>query len=108
MNPYGLTLGQFTTNIVAGNEQGVYYTFTATSTGTLTIDLLSVTAGVNANVTLYNERSYQQNIMSESDNATSVSINVRKGDVVQIIISSIPDDEFKYPAATVVCDAKIA
>ncbi len=109
MNPYGLALGEFTTNLTAGNEQGVYYTFTATANGTLIVELLNVTNGVNVDIVLYNERSYMQKQMSETEGTTAVVLEkVRKGDVIQVIIGTLPDENFNYPAATVVAKASMS
>lgn len=104
MNPIQLKMGSFTTNIVSGNDQGVYYTYTASSSGTLTLSLDDHSAGVDIGITLYNETSGQYMAL-ESMTSNTVSVQVSKGDVVQIIICTLPDEDHKYPAATVTTSA---
>lgn len=100
MNPHKLKMGSFTTKIAAGNDQGVYYTYTASSSGTLTISLDDISGGADIGITLYNESSGQYMAL-ESTTSDTVSVQVAKGEVVQIIISTLPDPNHKYPAATV-------
>lgn len=104
MNPYDLTLGEFTTNVAAGNEQGVYYTYTAAASGKLTVEWLS---GANAGIVLYNENSYAQVSLAEASDGKTVTIDVNKGDVIQIIVSTVPDQNFNYPAATIKAKASL-
>ena len=104
MNPLGLSIGSFEAKIEQGNEQGVYYKYTATGDGILTLDLISATN--NANITLYNLVSYEQVTIGEGEN--SVSIEFYAGDEIQIIISTIPDEDFNYPATTVQVNASIS
>jgi len=108
MNPLGLTLGKVTTNVAQGNEQGVYYTYTATTDGILTIELLSTTNGADANITLYNLASYEQVSINKESGDKSVSIEFYVGDEIQIIISTIPDENFNYPATTIQSNVTVA
>ncbi len=102
MNPYEVQIGAVKIEIEAGNEQGVYHTFTATENGTLTYKPVSVTDDTAYDVTLYNLNTYANRTLSaDKDGDGTVSIVVNKGDVVQIIVSTLPDDENEYPAATV-------
>lgn len=106
-NPYTLKLGEFSTSMYAGNDQGVYYSFTATEEGLFTVRCLSVTNGVRYDYSLYNLSSYAMRTL-ESDGATdadgneSVSINVKPGQVVQVIVSTLPDSTNTYPSANFV------
>ncbi len=102
-NPYSLTLGNFTTKVAAGNEQGVYYTYKATKDGTLTLSYLSGTPGVEYGATLYNLNSYAFNTMEsdssqDADGNPCVSVKVKAGQTVQVIVSTLPDESNKYPA----------
>lgn len=103
MNPYSLTEGSVTTKIAAGNEQGVYYKFTAPESGTLTIKLASVTSGVDCNITITNESqdSKQVSLANDSSDGKTVSLKVKAGDVIQVIIGTLPDSSGDYPAATI-------
>ncbi len=100
MNPERLKLGSFTTVLEPGNDQGYYYSFTADSSGVLTIVLDQVPAGVSCSVILYNLDSYEYVVM-ESNTA---SVKVKAGQNVQINISLATDD-FQFPGGTVVATA---
>ena len=100
-SPYKLTLGEFTTNYDAGNEQGIYYTWVAPASGVLTLENVSHNAPNGYGYVLYNLNSYKQNV-SENE---SISIEVMAGQTVQVIISARPVDGFNYPAATIVSKA---
>lgn len=104
MNPKQLNMGSFTTKISAGNDQGVYYSYRASSSGTLTISLDEVSGGADIGITLYNETTGEYMAL-ESMSSDTVSVQASKGDVIQIIISTLPDSDHKYPAATVMTTA---
>lgn len=102
MNPYELELGEVVTDIEAGNEQGVYHTFTATENGTVTYKPITTQDEVKFDVTLYNLETYANRTLSADANEDgSISIVVDKGNVVQIIISTMPNESNEYPAATI-------
>jgi len=98
--PFTMNLGDFNVNVSAGNEQGVYYTYTATENGTLTLNCTGVTPDVDYEVSLYNTvASILRNLSSDGDSATSVSVPVNAGDEVQISIGTLPNQDNEYPAA---------
>lgn len=106
-NPYSASLGEFTTNISAGNDQGVYYTYKATADGYLILENLSATSGVEYNYVLYNLNSYAQRTL-EADGDTNeetgnpmVYVKVKKGQTVQMIIGTLPNSSNNYPAAKI-------
>lgn len=101
-NPYTLKLGEFTTKVSAGNDQGVYYMYTATEDGRLTVQCTSVTAGVRYDYTLLNENTMAMRTIQQDGDASTgtVSISVKKGHKVRLTIGTLPDDSNKYPAAT--------
>ena len=107
MNPHKLTLGAITTDVAAGNDQGVFYTFTATSSGVLTFTLESVSNGADAGITLFNETTSQYVTLEDSGNG-SVSVDVEAGQTVSIIICTLPDADYNYPAATIKTTATFA
>jgi hypothetical protein len=107
MNPLGLSIGSFEVKIEQGNDQGVYYKYTATTDGVLTIELISATNGADANITLYNLVSYEQVNIDKESGSRIVSIEFYAGDEIQIIISTLPDENFNYPATTVISNASI-
>ncbi len=100
-DPFELDLGEFITDVEEGNESGVYYTYTATKKGKLTLKQISVSGGVNADCILYNLNTYAQRSIVSDGEDDAVTISVNEGDVVQIVICTIPDSSFKYPAASV-------
>lgn len=102
-NPFTMELGDFNASVAAGNDQGVYYTYTATETGLLTVTLLSVTEGIQYDYSLYNLNTYaMRNLSTEgTENANgnkTVSIEVNEGDVVQISVGTLPNEQNEYPA----------
>lgn len=99
-NPFVMGLGDFNVKVAAGNEQGVYYTYTATENGTLTLNCTSVTAGVNYDFTLYNTvSSALRNLSSDGNGTSAVSITVNAGDEVQFSVGTLPNENNEYPAA---------
>lgn len=111
-NPYTLALGEFTVNVGAGNDQGVFYTYTATETGVMSVQCLSATAGVPYDYTLYNLTTYSyRNLQSDAafdgDGNTVISVKVRAGDTIQFIASALPDSSGTYPSATFKFLAKV-
>lgn len=102
-NPIELALGEFNAKVEAGNDQGVYYTYTATETGTFTVTLLSATEGVKYDYSVYNLNSYAMRTMStdgvaDANGNQTVSVPVNAGDVVQVSVGTLPNDENEYPA----------
>ena len=104
-NPYPLSLGEFTANVAAGNETGIYYLYTATEDGLLTMECLSATPGVKYSYYLYNLNTYAMRNLEEdgetsADGKRFVSVTVKKGQQVQFSIGTLPDETNSYPAGT--------
>lgn len=110
-NPYSLELGEFTAKVGAGNESGVYYTYTAEASGLFKVSVLDVTDGVNYNIVAYNLTTYaQRNSQDDGTNESgykSVGVNVSKGDKIQVIVGTLPDSSNTYPAGTFELKAEI-
>ena len=104
-NPHALEMDNFRVNVDAGNEQGVYYIYTATAKGTITVRCTAATAGVTYSYTLYNLNTYAYRSLEADgvkDPVTGVitlSVDVNEGDVVQFCVSTLPDESNQYPAA---------
>lgn len=104
-NPYVLQMGNFTTDIAQGNDQGVYYEHVVAQDGTIEMYVDSITKGVKYGFSLCNlNTSAMRN--SDADAVTDgkkqvVSIEVKKGDVLQVVVSTLPDEKHEYPAATI-------
>lgn len=99
--PYTLALGDLTTELSAGNDQGVVYLYTATQSGTLTVKVNSITSGVKYDIALYNLNTYAMRTLEEDGANNTVSVVVNKGDQVQMTVSTLPNEENEYPAAVV-------
>lgn len=104
-NPFDLKMGDFTTQVEKGNDQGVFYEYKATANGTVTMYVKSVTKGVKYTFSLYNLNTYAYLTLDEDsvkkDGKQAVSIKVNKGDVLRVTVSTLPDDKNEYPAATI-------
>ncbi len=104
-NPYPLSLGEFTANVSAGNEVGIYYLYTATEDGLLKMECLNATPGVKYSYYLYNLSTYAMRNLEEDgetseDGKKFVSVTVKKGQQVQFSIGTLPDETNSYPAGT--------
>ena len=104
-NPIKLKLGDFSAKVAAGNEQGVYYTYKATEDGTLTMKCISAPKNVKYGYSLFNTqtsamRNLEEDGQTAADGTTSVSVQVKKGQTVKVCISTLPDKNGSYPAAT--------
>lgn len=104
-NPYDVKLGSNKVSVAAGNDQGVYYKWTATEDGVLTVTITSKPKK-DYDIQLYNLNTYVVRNLSEEelideDGKRYVSINVNKGDVISIGYMSVPDSSYNYPAVTI-------
>lgn len=104
-NPYAMKLGEFTVKINAGNDQGVNYVYYAPENGTLTVQCLKATSGVEYGYNLYNTdtmavRSLEEDGGKDDGGVPTLSIKANKGDKILLNISTLPDDTFSYPAGT--------
>ena len=102
-NPYKLVEGDNQVKISAGNDQGVYYIWTAKENGSLQAWCTSATAGVEYDCVLYNLTSYaQRSLRGEGQSGELgrqyVEVLVNKGDRVQMIAVVLPDESWNYPA----------
>ena len=103
-NPFSLELGEFTVKSAAGNNQGVFYTYTAPEDGVLTVRCLAAPAGVAYDLVLYNLSTYvynnlQSNPQKDEAGYYFVSVNVKAGNRIQFTCGALPDDSGAYPAA---------
>lgn len=106
-NPYKLELGDFTAKVNAGNESGVYYTYTAEDTGLFVVNVEDVTAGVNYNIVAYNLTTYALRNSQDGKDGKYVAVNANKGDRIQVTVGTLPDSSNTYPAATFQLKAEI-
>lgn len=99
-NPLKMQLGDFAVNVEADNDQGVYYTYTATEAGKITVKCTGATAGVQYTFTLYNLTSYAYRTLDADGQDNTLTIDVKAGDELQFSAGTLPDENNKYPAAT--------
>lgn len=106
-NPYEMKVGEFTTSVNAGNNQGVYFKYTAAEDGYFTIQCVGVTPsgvkyGVSAmNLTTSAMRNTEDDGQVDPNTGNRVvTMGMNKGEQLRIIISTMPDDSNNYPAAT--------
>ena len=100
-NPHDYVLGEtITTDIKAGNDQGIFYSFKAPSTGTLTLEFVDLPEGASYGITVTTQGTIpvQQTVFSTEE--TSVSIQVDAGVKVEIVISTLPVNG-RYPKASI-------
>lgn len=101
-NPYTLKLGEFKTTVEAGNDQGVYYLYTAKEDGRLTVQCTNVSKNVKYDYTLQNQNTMAVRTIKEDgdEEEGTVSISVKKGHKVMLTIGTLPNDSNSYPGAT--------
>lgn len=105
-NPYALQLGEFTTSVSAGNNQGVYFKYTAQEDGYFSLQCLNVSPDVAYDFSLMNlTTSAMRNMSGEGsiDPDTGkkvVTMAMNQGEQLRITIAALPDDSNNYPAAS--------
>lgn len=99
-NPFPLSTGSLTTDIAKDNNQGVYYLYSASENGNLTVSFTGGTQGVSYEYVLYNLTSGAYVNMRSENGETSLSVAVSAGDSVQLTIAAVSDAQGNlYPAA---------
>lgn len=105
-NPFALSMKSFSVDVKKNNDQGVYYSWTAAQTGTLTLKLNGVTsksgnveAGISVTVTGPDLIPHQYLLSEVEGDALNVQVNA--GDSVVINVGVMPNEQNKYLAATV-------
>lgn len=105
-NPFSLQIGDFTANVPAGSDQGIFYTFTPDMDGVFSVEVKQVTAGVKYGVSLTTVTpsggSVQRNLEDSTTNADGnkvVAINAYNGTKIDVNIATLPV-EGAYPAGT--------
>lgn len=105
-NPYTLQIGEFTASVSAGNNQGVYFRYTAAEDGYFKLQCLDVSPSVKYDVSVMNlTTSAMRNMSEESETDPDtgkqvLTMAMNKGEQLRITISALPDDSNNYPAAT--------
>lgn len=105
-NPYTLQVGEFSASVSAGNNQGVYFTYTAQEDGYFSLQCLGITPDNPYDFSLMNLTTSAMRTMSGegSVDATTgkkvVTMALNQGEQLRITLSVLPDDSNNYPAAT--------
>lgn len=100
-NPEVITsLDEITTDLVEGDSDGYYYEYTVTEAGVLTLSLTSLTEGVEGDIMIANQNSYENVSLSEDGSNGSVSAIVNEGDVLKIQVVTVVDENYNNPAGT--------
>ncbi len=101
MNPIALSNGVLSTYCEAGNSQGVYYSFTASKAGTLTVrlnDTVDCNISITSNDVIGGTASVS---LSDNPGSTSLSYKMSAEETVTVCIVMNPINGFNYPEATV-------
>lgn len=103
-NPYTLKLGEFTAKTKAGDEQGTYYVYTATKSGTMTVKCLSSSVKKYGfflyNLDSYAMRNTDEDGRTDEDGYVYVSVQVKKGQKIQFNVAVARDDNNNIAAGT--------
>ena len=105
-NPYSLKIGEFSTSVSAGNNQGVYFTYAAPEDGYFSLQCLSISPAVEYSFSIMNLETSAMRVLTEDgeiDNNTGnkvLTVPMNGGERLSIIISTLPDETFNYPAAS--------
>ena len=108
-NPNALILGNFTADIAAGNNQGVFYTYSMSESGTFVLTIKKAPS-VEYSVALNNLTTGKYLVLSEdgktdSSGKLTLSIAANRKDLLQLIVSVDMDNQGQYPAAKVELNA---
>jgi hypothetical protein len=79
----------------------VFYEFTASAAGTLTITISSATKGTNAGISITKLKDGVPMVYSLEEGADSVSVELEEGESVEIIICATTDILGTYPMSTI-------
>lgn len=104
-NPYTMKIGQFSTSVSAGNNQGVHFTYTAAEDGYFTLQCLSVSPNCEYQYSIMNMstsvmKNSEYDAETDTTGKTVVRVPTKKGQKLLIIVGTLPDDNNNYPAAT--------
>ncbi len=110
-NPEALTdLVYLDLSLEEGNEQGYYYSYVPTDDGTVHFSIVMITEGVSADIVYTNNTTYETKslIMDGVENEYGeivLSADVTAGDEIVFQVATVPDSEWKYPAADIMIGA---
>ena len=98
-NPQEITTLGATKSLSKGDQDGWYYRYTATQTGTIRF---YITYTKESDITVTNlSTSAVRNFAADSTGAEYIELNVTAGDVIMIQICACPDKRWNYPATDI-------
>lgn len=97
-NPFDFQLGNFTVDVPAGADQGIYYKYIADQTGELTVKCVGTNGDADYTFTLYNLNTYVYTVIDPEGTSKTLTIAVNAGDELQFTAGSLPNEENEYPA----------
>jgi hypothetical protein len=100
-NPYQLSTGALTTKQKSGDFDGLYYTYTAPTAGTLTFKVDSVTKGTYAGISITRVVDGIPVMVSLEAGSSEVSVELNAGETIQINICATTDILGTYPMSTI-------
>ena len=109
-NPLELVLGDNIVEVDQLNVLGKYFTYTATTSGVLTLTVQECTEGVTPDMSMYNLNTYEAVYECTLDPETglyTICVAVNEGDQVQIIIGAATAPESGITSATIKALASI-
>ena len=87
--------------VAANDFSGYNCVYTADTTGYITLSIGWITDGVEADIILNNQTTYENLTLSEDGMNGTVTMYVTAGDVVSIQFVTLPDSSYNYPAADI-------
>ena len=100
-------LSSVVASLAEGDSDGYYYSFMNRGvTGDLVLAPTCATEGVAYDVILTNMSNYEMAWLSDSTDGT-VSLAIKPGDMIQIQVVAMPDENWVYPAAEIALNGEI-
>lgn len=105
-NPIKLNEGANKIKCAAGNEVGTYYTFKASSAGTLTLDVQGINPATVVCGISISDMQAVPTVVALEEGSTTVSIELPAGAKAEIVFTTKdPNREWKIPAAEITVNA---
>ena len=108
-NPIAMKTGNNTVKCAAGNDQGTFYTFTASKAGTLTLKVKSINPDTVLLNIIISDMQEIPTVVELEEGSDTLTIDLPAGATAEIVFSTKdPNREWKIPAAEIVISASFA
>ena len=108
-NPIAMKTGNNTVKCAAGNDQGTFYTFTASKAGTLTLKVKSINPDTVLLNIIISDMQEIPTVVELEEGSDTLTIDLPAGATAEIVFSTKdPNREWKIPAAEIVILASFA